>query len=317
MIRRYAILLIAFFALFNIKAAVPADTVAVAEDSRLSLKQSVAGAGVGLVVNAAVTEILKRSVNEMRPDRSDNGSFPSRHSSYAFTLASIASHELYTFSPFWVTVAHTAANAVGMQRVLAEKHYPGDVLSGAAIGIASSEIGYAVSRLIFGDPKRKTFLAENMPGLWAETSALISFGRHGRDIGLGCGIESSLRVSLPTAEHFGLGASARLRSQPVFSRNVYAGMLNGMALSVDAYGETELFDGSWAAEGRLSCGVMRYFNRPLHVATSWSYLADISLGLSRQVASRVSVGGRIGCDMAVRPHSDAALSISLFTKARF
>lgn len=314
--RSITAILLALLLVFNVNASSLADSSSVKEQ-RLSLKQSIAGAGVGLVVNAAVTEILKHGINEMRPDRSDNGSFPSRHSSYAFTLASIASHELYTFSPFWVTAAHTAANAVGMQRVLAEKHYPGDVLSGAAIGIASSEIGYAVSRLMFGAPERRHYLAENMPGLWAETSALISFGRHGKDIALGCGIESALRISLPTSEYFGLGASARLRSQPVFSHGVYSGMLNGMALSVDAYATTSLFDGSWTVEGRGACGFMRYFNRPLHVASSWSYLVDLSVALSRQVAKHVAVGGRVGCDFAVRPNSDAALAISFFTKAQF
>lgn len=312
---RFLTLLTAFALFFSASATNPSDSIADVA-ARRSLKHSISGAAMGLVINATVTEVLKHTVNEMRPDRSDNSSFPSRHSSYAFAIASIASHELYRYSPFWVTAAHTAANAVGMQRTFSEKHYPGDVLAGASIGLASSEIGYALSDLLFGRSGRGVlYSADNMPGLWAETTALISFDSHNASKALGCGIESALRLSLPTSDSFGLGVSAKLRSQPVFSFGEYVGPLNGLAVSADTYAHKMY--GSWSVDGRVSFGLMRYIRRPEHVVAPWSYLADISLGMSRQIARRLAVGGRIGCDLANRPKSDAALSVTLFTKAQF
>lgn len=293
-----------------------ADTVSRA-DRHLAIKRAVAGAGVGIVVNVSLTELLKHTVKEMRPDRSDNRSFPSRHSSYAFNFASIASHQLYEYSPFWVTAAHTAANAVAMQRVLAERHYPGDVLAGAALGLMSTEIGYAVSRLFYGSPHRAVPMADNLPGLTAETSALINFGSHKRDYVLGCGVESSLRLSLPTSDYCGLGVAMHLRSQPVFSTGSYVGMLNAFGLSLNTYATTAIFDGRWALEGRVSGGLLRCFDRPCGVSAPWSYLLDLSAGLSRQLSRDLSVGGRVGCDLTARPHSDATMLISFFTKTQF
>jgi len=317
MIRSLTLFAIALFISLPSVASEHADSVSNVCDGLL-LKQSIAGAGIGIVVNASVTEILKHSIHEMRPDRSDNRSFPSRHTSYAFTVASIASHQLCHYSPFWTTAAHTVANVVGMQRVLSQHHYPGDVLAGASIGIISSEIGYMLSRLVFGDRGLPTVaMAENMPGIYSETKALIMTSGHKSGTALGCGIESSLRVSLPTSDYFGLGLAARMRSHPVFYHNNFSGMLNGFAITADSYAYTSLGDGRWAAEGRLSCGIMRYFDRPLQVAAPWSYLVDISAGLSRKLTERLSVGASIGCDLASRPQSDAALAISLYAKALF
>ena len=296
-------------------AATPADSVT--EHAHINIRQSIAGAGVSLVVNASVTELLKHTVKEMRPDRSDNGSFPSRHSSYAFTLGSVAAHELCSFSPFWVIAAQTAANAVGMQRVYASRHYPSDVLAGAAIGIASTELGYRIARWIYPDrqPRPRLTPLDNMPGLSASTTALLSFGSRGDGLSSGCGIESGLHVNLPVSDYFGVGASFRMRSQTIYYNGVYAGSLNGAAVTVDGYAFRSF--GLWAADGSVSAGLVRNFDRPLSVASSWSGLLDIAAGVHRRVAKSLSVGGRVGCDISQRPGSWCGLSVSLVTKAEF
>ncbi|MDE6704040.1 MAG: phosphatase PAP2 family protein [Muribaculaceae bacterium] len=292
-----------------------ADTTAVS--TRINLKQSLAGAGVSLVVNASVTELLKHTIKERRPDGSDNGSFPSRHSSYAFTLASIASHELSRFSPFWTIAAQTAANAVSMQRVYASRHYPSDVLAGAAIGIASTELGYEIARWIYPDRGPRPVLSplDNMPGLSASTSALLSFTSRGEGLSTGCGIESALHINLPVSDYFGLGASFRMRSQTIYYYGEYRGALNGASLTLDGYAFRGF--GVWGAEGAVSVGLLRNFDRPMRVASSWSGLLDISAGIHRRIARALSVGGRIGCDITERPGSWCAMSVSLVTKAEF
>ncbi len=294
----------------------PADTIAVSRS--LEVKRSVAGAGVAIVANAALTELLKSSVNEMRPDRSDNSSFPSRHASYAFTLASVASHELARFSPVWVPLSQTVANLIGMQRVYTARHFPSDVLAGAALGTLSGELGYAVSRLIFGSAPRRSYAADNLSDLSASTVALIPLaGRPASGLGTGCGIESALRLSLPAGDMWGLGASLRLRDLPVYRDAVYDAMLKSFAVTADAYLTTPVFDSAWAVDGRLALGVIRNFSRPSGVAPSVSALADVSAGLYRQLCRRLSIGCRLGCDYTKRPGPDAALSVALVTKAQF
>lgn len=281
-------------------------------------KRSVTGAASAFVINAAVTEVLKHNIGEMRPDRSDNSSFPSRHSSYAFVLASIASHELALYSPFWVTAAHTMANAVGMQRVYGEHHYPSDVLAGASLGLLSGEAGYALSRFFFSAEKCPRFAADNLPAVTATTVAILPLvGNSSEGYSVGVGIESALGISLPTSEHWGLGLALRLRDMPVYRDAVYEAMLKSCAATADVYFAAPVIDGSWAVEGRMALGAIRNFSRPAASAPGWSVLTDISAGIYRQLCRCLSVGCRVGCDLTQRPGPDAALTIAFETKAMF
>ena len=109
----------------------------------------VVSAGSSMAVNALVTELLKGAVHEMRPDRSGNNSFPSRHASWAFAASSVISRELYHRSPWWSVGAQTLASAVGLQRIRSRRHYGSDVVWGAAVGVASTEICYWLTGRIF------------------------------------------------------------------------------------------------------------------------------------------------------------------------
>ncbi len=78
------------------------------------------------------TVALKLSVDRTRPD-GRNHSFPSGHTSTVFAVATIISYEY----PDWRIPAYSLAGAVGLSRIALGRHYVGDVLAGAAIGIAS------------------------------------------------------------------------------------------------------------------------------------------------------------------------------------
>jgi len=88
----------------------------------------------------AVTESLKTGVGRDRPDGSDAMSFPSGHASVAFSCATLANRNLDFIDALdQVRPALEAANTlvatgVGWARVEAGKHYPSDVLFGAALG---------------------------------------------------------------------------------------------------------------------------------------------------------------------------------------
>jgi len=97
---------------------------------------------LALVLSSSVT-LVKVAVSRPRPDQPDENdtrqlafyydkSFPSGDTASAFALATAAS----TFVPgAWQVLLFAGAAAVGILRVLSVKHFPSDVLAGAAFGI--------------------------------------------------------------------------------------------------------------------------------------------------------------------------------------
>ena len=93
--------------------------------------QGVRQAGYSMGAAFLVTEGLKRTFPEMRPDGSDNRSFPSGHTSISFAAAATIDDRQGRTAGI---VAHVAAAFVGIARVQADKHRWHDVAVGAAIG---------------------------------------------------------------------------------------------------------------------------------------------------------------------------------------
>ncbi len=110
---------------------------------------------VSFGINAAVTYSLKHTIHEMRPDGTDNHSFPSGHTAAAFCGATTLMHEYRKVSP-WIGVAgYAVATTVAVDRVRRNRHHWGDVVAGAAIGVASAEAGYWIGDIILGKGKKK------------------------------------------------------------------------------------------------------------------------------------------------------------------
>jgi len=90
------------------------------------------------------TTIIKRSVYEMRPDGGDAQSFPSGHTASAFTAAEFLYQEYKDVSP-WIGVGgYAVASATGILRMYNNKHYLGDVIAGAGLGIISTKVAYTI-----------------------------------------------------------------------------------------------------------------------------------------------------------------------------
>jgi hypothetical protein len=88
------------------------------------------------------TSLLKRTTHEIRPDGSDDQSFPSGHSAQAFLAAAMIQKEFGSKSIWYPIAAYTVATSVGALRILNNKHYTNDVLVGAGIGILSVQLAY-------------------------------------------------------------------------------------------------------------------------------------------------------------------------------
>ena len=91
-------------------------------------------AGGSMLVAGSATWVLKELVHERRPDRSDDRSFPSGHTSVSFAAATTLEKRYGWRAGL---PAFALATFVGAARVQADKHYVHDVLAGAVIGTAS------------------------------------------------------------------------------------------------------------------------------------------------------------------------------------
>lgn len=84
---------------------------------------------------------LKAIVQEERPDRSDNHSFPSGHAAFSFTGAELLRIE---YGTCYGIVGYAVATSVAFLRIYNNKHWLNDVVMGAGIGILSARLGYAL-----------------------------------------------------------------------------------------------------------------------------------------------------------------------------
>ena len=107
---------------------------------------TVASMGVAFVGKT----VLKAVVNEERPDHSDNKSFPSGHAAIAFAAARSIDKEFRKES-IWIPIAgYAAATALGVERVVSDRHHWYDVAAGAALGYGAAELTWWLSDKFLG-----------------------------------------------------------------------------------------------------------------------------------------------------------------------
>jgi len=111
---------------------------------RMLVSDIASAAIMGSVVNT-----LKSTTNVMRPDGSNDHSFPSGHTALAFMTATMLTKEYGHISPWIGASAYTFATGTGLMRIANNKHWLSDVLTGAGIGIISTEFGYYLADLLF------------------------------------------------------------------------------------------------------------------------------------------------------------------------
>lgn len=96
--------------------------------------------GAGAITSASLAELLKSATDRERPDGSDERSLPSGHATPAFAYAAatrrnLAAMQLGRGWRIGLTAGfETLAVGSAWSRVEAQKHYPTDVLVGAALG---------------------------------------------------------------------------------------------------------------------------------------------------------------------------------------
>ena len=110
--------------------------------SRHSLGRVMMLEGGSYLLGAGWLNALKYGIGVERPDNSRFNSFPSGHTFVAFTGAELLRREYGEEYP-WVAVAgYAVAIAVGAMRICNNRHWLGDVLAGAGLGIMSVTLVY-------------------------------------------------------------------------------------------------------------------------------------------------------------------------------
>lgn len=202
-------------------------------EGRSDWTRMLASAGMGYAAMAIMVNSIKYTASEMRPDGSTANSWPSGHTATSFVGATIL-HKEYglTRSPWYSIAGYGVATATGVMRVLNNRHWVSDILSGAGIGILCGELGYALSDVIF---KKKGLLRDDMhrePGLskhpsFFQISMGMGLGRNelnfgaeddeGNPLNLKFGV--STVVSAEGAYFFnkyvGLGGRLAVKSSPI------------------------------------------------------------------------------------------------------
>lgn len=147
-------------------------------EGRSNLGRFAVSSALAYGIMAGIVNPIKYGAKELRPDGSTRNSFPSGHTATAFVSATIL-HKEYglTRSPWYSIAGYGVATATGVMRVLNNRHWISDVLSGAGIGIFSTELAYGISDIIFkGHGLKRGFLSDKSNAIENPSFFCISMG---------------------------------------------------------------------------------------------------------------------------------------------
>lgn len=109
-------------------------------ESKHELKQIATNLLISNVMVGGVTYIAKTAVHDLRPDGSSNNSFPSGHTATAFNNATLLFLEYKDSNIWYASSGFLFATTTGVLRMANNRHWSGDVVAGAGIGIAIGTI---------------------------------------------------------------------------------------------------------------------------------------------------------------------------------
>ena len=317
-------------------AQTPADSVLTYDECAAGLRpwhgfhwgRTATSLGLRVGMRLAVDQLIKNNVHALRPDGSDHRSFPSRHSTWAYGMAGTVTYVLGPYSPWWAVGAQAAANAVGFQRVMTRRHYPGDGLAGAGIGVTIDIVSRLIANAIFG--------SENMFGCWryaensfqpsisVSTGASFPLMSDFSGYRLGTALMTAVRYSAPVGDWAGISVSAALMSSPVKARGQAVCMrpLNSVTLGLGPCAHWHIGDGPFAICARAEGGYMANFKPRGYSVSGGSAFISVSASASVMLTRSLALGADAGMSAFSLRIGDArrkvaAPNVGIFTRATF
>ena len=98
--------------------------------------------GLAYSINNAVSSSLKQLTRVERPQGNSFDSFPSLHTSAAFSAARLLDKEYGGRSAWYSVGGYTVATVTGGLRITNDAHWLSDVMAGAGVGLLSTELAY-------------------------------------------------------------------------------------------------------------------------------------------------------------------------------
>ena len=125
------------------------------------IKEQIILYACSMILSEGITTGLKYTTKVLRPDNSAYNSFPSGHTTSAFTGAEQMNQEYGSSSIFYSLFGYAVASGTGYMRMMNNKHWLSDVLVGAGIGMVSTKLVYAVypkiKRRFFPDEVKENY----------------------------------------------------------------------------------------------------------------------------------------------------------------
>lgn len=251
--------------------------------SRSNTRRMVTANGLALGLTVGLSQTLRWSVNEARPDGSDNNSLPSMHAAVAFMGATVLSREYGHISP-WITIGGYAA-ATGTQFLRAghHAHWMNDIFLGAGIGVVSTNLAYYLTDKLIG-PKG----VRRMPVSASELAQLNAAKYR----------PSGFRLISGT-ETFGRTLAAADFAQAAEDFDLKDVELHTSA-SITTGVETEWYLTDYVSVGAIARYTMSQakLSIPDNAVTAWgellhAYHGDVTLGLSTLTIKDIRIGTRV------------------------
>ena len=103
--------------------------------SQHNYKQMATNIAVSSLITGSLIYIGKNGFGSLRPDESARTSYPSGHSTLAFNLATLQFLEYHNSNFWFASSGYLFAAATAILRVGNNRHWSGDILTGAGLGI--------------------------------------------------------------------------------------------------------------------------------------------------------------------------------------
>lgn len=251
--------------------------------SRSNTRRMVTANGLALGLTVGLSQTLRWSVNETRPDGSGNNSLPSMHAAVAFMGATMLSREYGHISP-WISIGgYAAATGTQFLRVGHNAHWMNDIFLGAGIGVVSTNIAYYLTDKMLG-PKG----VRRMPVSSSELAQLNAAKYRPSGFRLISGTETFGRT---------LTAADFAEAQEGFDLKDVE-LQTSASITTGVEGELYLTD--YVSVGAIARYTMSQakLRIPDNATTAWgellhAYHGDVTLGLSTITVKDIRIGARL------------------------